>query len=105
MSRLPEQPFGALVGHLDDRRGRSRSRDPPATFVGPKRRIGTIGPVDLELPRSRKGVLRRLRASDVGHEHGGTVGRIAEGVASGEAEEPRVGGTHGHQQRKTSDEG
>ena len=59
---------------------------------GPKRRIGTIGQVYQESPRSRKGILKRLRASDVGHEYGGAVGQIAEGVANGEAEKAWAGG-------------
>jgi hypothetical protein len=70
MSRLPEPPFGALVGHSDDRRGRSRLRDPPEPLSwGPKRRMGVApGP-----ERNRK----RLRPSEVGHEYGEAVGRIA----------------------------
>jgi hypothetical protein len=70
MPRLPEQPFDALVGHSDDRRGRSRSRDPPEPLSWvPKHRIGTVAQVNQESPRSRKGILKRLRASDVGHEY------------------------------------
>ena len=92
MSRLPEQPFGALVGHSDDRRGRSRSRDPPAALVGPQAPYRNDWQVYQESPRSRKGILKRLRASDVGHEYGGAVGQIAEGVANGEAEKAWAGG-------------
>lgn len=76
MSRLPEPPFGARVGHPDDRQGRSRSRDPPAAFVGPQAPyrndwagLSGVGPK----PEGNREEVEGFGC----HEHGGAVGRIA----------------------------